>query len=201
VSDETAMTEEPVDGDAPAEVAGPSESSAEVAGSSGGPDAPLSQDELRAALAEAPVATAADGSEGPPTAPRRSLSGKSLGTGRRKEAVARVRVVPGTGRFELNGRPLEDYFPTRAHRMQVTAPLRLVGHEKDVDVIARLHGGGTSGQAGALSLGIARALIDLDESFRPTLKAEGMLRRDPREKERRKYGLKKARKAPQYSKR
>ncbi len=125
----------------------------------------------------------------------------SNGTGRRKEAVARVRVVPGTGRIELNGRPMEEYFPTRAHRMIVTAPLRLVGKEKDLDVLARLDGGGVSGQAGALRHGIARALIELDPELRPALKQEGMLTRDAREKERRKYGLKKARKAPQFSKR
>jgi small subunit ribosomal protein S9 len=127
--------------------------------------------------------------------------GPSLGTGRRKEAVARVRLTPGTGRFELNGRPLEDVFPSRAHRMVVTAPLRVVGREKDFDVIARLDGGGVSGQAGALRHGLARALIEFDPELRPQLKSEGFLRRDAREKERRKYGLKKARKAPQYSKR
>jgi small subunit ribosomal protein S9 len=122
-------------------------------------------------------------------------------TGRRKEAVARVRLVPGTGTFQLNGRSLEDYFPARAHRMIVGAPLRTVGKDKDFDVVARIEGGGVNGQAGALRLGIARALIELDPELRPVLKAEGYLRRDPREKERRKYGLKKARKAPQYSKR
>jgi small subunit ribosomal protein S9 len=128
-------------------------------------------------------------------------TGPTLGTGRRKEAVARVRLVPGSGSYRLNGRSLEEYFPTRAHRMQVTSPLRLVGHDRDLDVIARLAGGGTSGQAGALQLGIARALLEMDGSLRPALKADGLLTRDPREKERRKYGLKKARKAPQYSKR
>lgn len=122
-------------------------------------------------------------------------------TGRRKEAVARVRLVPGEGNFTLNGRTLDDYFTTRAHRMVVSEPLRLAGKEKDFDVIARIEGGGVSGQAGALRLGIARALIELDPELRPTLKAEGFLSRDAREKERRKYGLKKARKAPQYSKR
>ena len=122
-------------------------------------------------------------------------------TGRRKEAVARVRLVPGTGTFQLNGRSLEDYFPARAHRMIVGAPLRTVGKDKDFDVVARIEGGGVNGQAGALRLGIARALIELEPELRPVLKAEGYLRRDPREKERRKYGLKKARKAPQYSKR
>ena len=124
-----------------------------------------------------------------------------IATGRRKEAVVRVRLVPGDGSFQLNGRSLDEYFTTRAHRMVVAAPLRLVGREKDLDVIARIEGGGVSGQAGALRLGIARALIEIDPELRPSLKAEGFLRRDPREKERRKYGLKKARKAPQYSKR
>ena len=123
------------------------------------------------------------------------------GTGRRKEAVVRVRLVPGTGQFTLNGRTLEDYFPTRAHRMVVQSPLRLVGKEKELDVVAKLSGGGVSGQAGALRHGIARALVELEPEFRPALKAEGFLRRDAREKERRKYGLKKARKAPQFSKR
>jgi small subunit ribosomal protein S9 len=124
-----------------------------------------------------------------------------LGTGRRKEAVARVRIIPGTGQFELNGRTLEEYFPSRSHRMIVSGPLRAVGKEKELDVLALLDGGGVSGQAGALRHGIARALLELDPELRPTLKSEGMLTRDAREKERRKYGLKKARKAPQYSKR
>jgi len=122
-------------------------------------------------------------------------------TGRRKEAVARVRLIPGSGNFDINGRSLEDYFPTRVHRMVAGAPLRLVGREKDYDVIATIRGGGIAGQAGAIRLGIARALIDIDPELRPQMKAEGFLRRDAREKERRKYGLKKARKAPQYSKR
>ena len=122
-------------------------------------------------------------------------------TGRRKEAVARVRLVAGTGTFQLNGRTLEDFFPARAHRMIVAAPLRATGRDKDLDVLAKIEGGGVSGQAGALRLGIARALIDMDPELRPVLKKEGFLTRDAREKERRKYGLKKARKAPQYSKR
>jgi small subunit ribosomal protein S9 len=123
------------------------------------------------------------------------------GTGRRKEAVARVRIVPGTGRFDLNGRTLEEYFPSRTQRVTATAPLRAAGKEKEVDVIAHMEGGGATGQAGALRHGIARALIELDASLRPALKREGFLTRDAREKERRKYGLKKARKAPQFSKR
>jgi small subunit ribosomal protein S9 len=122
-------------------------------------------------------------------------------TGRRKEAIARVRMSPGTGRIEVNGRSLEEYFPTRAHRMIVASPLRLVEKDKDFDIIARITGGGTAGQAGALRHAISRALIDVEPELRSVLKAEGMLTRDSREKERRKYGLKKARKAPQYSKR
>jgi small subunit ribosomal protein S9 len=124
-----------------------------------------------------------------------------IATGRRKEAVARVRLMEGTGSYRLNGRSMDEFFPTRAHRMIVSSPLRLAGKDKDLDVVARIEGGGVSGQAGALRLGIARALIDLDPELRPLLKKEGFLTRDPREKERRKYGLKKARKAPQYSKR
>ena len=130
----------------------------------------------------------------PPTAAK-------LTTGRRKEAVARVRLAPGSGGYSINGRTLDEYFPTRVHRMVAASPLRLVGREKDFDVIASIRGGGISGQAGALRLGIARALLELDPELRAQLKAEGYLMRDAREKERRKYGLKKARKAPQYSKR
>jgi small subunit ribosomal protein S9 len=124
-----------------------------------------------------------------------------IATGRRKEAVARVRLMEGTGSYQLNGRSLDEFFPTRANRMIVSSPLRQAGKDKDLDVVARIEGGGVSGQAGALRLGIARALIELDPELRPLLKKEGFLTRDPREKERRKYGLKKARKAPQYSKR
>ena len=124
-----------------------------------------------------------------------------ISTGRRKEAIARVRLLPGSGNFDINGRSLDDYFPTRVHRMVAVAPLRLVGREKDFDVIATIEGGGVAGQAGAIRLGIARALIEVEPELRGQLKAEGYLMRDAREKERRKYGLKKARKAPQYSKR
>lgn len=124
-----------------------------------------------------------------------------LFTGRRKEAVARVRLVPGSGGFAINGRSLEEYFPTRVHRMVAQSPLRVVGREKDYDVVASIEGGGMAGQAGAMRLGISRALIELDPDLRAQLKSEGYLSRDAREKERRKYGLKKARKAPQFSKR
>lgn len=130
-----------------------------------------------------------------------ALTQAKLITGRRKEAVARVRLTPGTGEFTVNERPLDEYFPTRVHRMVAVSPLKLLGREKDYDVVVTIKGGGVSGQAGAVRLGLARALIDLDPELRPQLKAEGYLSRDAREKERRKYGLKKARKAPQYSKR
>ncbi len=123
-------------------------------------------------------------------------------TGRRKEAVARVRLVPGTGQWKINGRELGDYFPNKVHQQIVNEPFVSLGAIGKFDVIARLHGGGTSGQAGALRLGVARALNDIDaDGNRPTLKKAGFLTRDPRAKERKKYGLKKARKAPQYSKR
>lgn len=124
-----------------------------------------------------------------------------LSTGRRKEAVARVRLLPGSGEFTVNGRPIDEYFPTRVHRMVARAPLTALERERDYDITASIHGGGIAGQAGAVRLGVARALIELDPELRAQLKAEGFLTRDPREKERRKYGLKKARKAPQYSKR
>ena len=123
------------------------------------------------------------------------------GTGRRKEAIVRVRLVEGTGTFKLNGRPLDDYFPNPTHRRVITEPLRVTNTLERYDVIASLVGGGISGQAGALRHGISRALIDLDEEFRGDLKKRGFLTRDAREVERKKYGLKKARKAPQYSKR
>ncbi len=123
-------------------------------------------------------------------------------TGRRKEAVARVRIVPGTGQWTINGRSLESYFPNKVHQQEVNDPFTSIGAEGKFDVIARIHGGGISGQAGALRLGIARALNAIDEEGnRPILKKAGFLTRDPRAKERKKYGLKKARKAPQYSKR
>ena len=122
-------------------------------------------------------------------------------TGRRKEAVARVRLRPGTGVITCNKRSFEDYFTSSVHRLLVTEPLRLVEQAETYDIDATLDGGGPAGQAGALRLGIARALIDIDPEQRTTLKAAGLLTRDARKKESKKYGLKKARKAPQYSKR
>jgi small subunit ribosomal protein S9 len=121
--------------------------------------------------------------------------------GRRKEAVVRVRLMPGSGQWNLNGRSLEEYFPNKVHQQLVKDPLVTLERTGAFDVIARLSGGGISGQAGALRLGIARALLISDEEGRPALKKAGFLTRDARVKERKKYGLKKARKAPQYSKR
>jgi small subunit ribosomal protein S9 len=122
-------------------------------------------------------------------------------TGRRKRAVARVRLRPGTGKIVVNRREVAEYFPSETHRMVLTEPLRITNTAEVYDVDATLGGGGPSGQAGALRLGIARALGELDAELRPELKRAGFLTRDPREKESKKYGLKKARKAPQYSKR
>ena len=122
-------------------------------------------------------------------------------TGRRKAAVARVRLRPGSGVVTVNRRPLDEYFPSATHRMIITEPLRLVEKAESYDVDTTLDGGGISGQAGALRLGIARALAELDPEVRVPLKRAGFLTRDAREKESKKYGLKKARKAPQYSKR
>ena len=122
-------------------------------------------------------------------------------TGRRKQAVARVRLRPGTGKNTINKRTFEDYFPSPTHRMIATEPLRLAEVENDYDVDATMDGGGVAGQAGALRLGIARSLVELNEEGRSLQKKAGFLTRDPREKESKKAGLKKARKAPQYSKR
>ena len=121
--------------------------------------------------------------------------------GRRKEAIVRVRIIPGTGAFTLNGRSLEAYFPNKVHQQLVREPLSVAERVDTLDVIANLRGGGVTGQAGALRLAIARALCELDVDDRPALKKAGFLNRDARVKESKKYGLKQARKAPQYSKR
>ena len=121
--------------------------------------------------------------------------------GRRKEAVVRVRLVAGTGQFRLNGRSIEEYFPNKVHQQLIREPLVILEKGEQYDVIGILNGGGVSGQAGALRLAIARALIEVEPDDRPALKKAGFLTRDPRVTERKKYGLKKARKAPQYSKR
>ena len=132
---------------------------------------------------------------------RQVLTGQAGGTGRRKEAIARVRIAAGTGRWLINDRTLDGYFPNKVHQQLVNEPFVALGAEDRFDVTATIKGGGVSGQAGALRLGIARALVLIDPESRPALKKAGFLTRDARVKERKKYGLKKARKAPQYSKR
>ena len=134
--------------------------------------------------------------------PREISDTPGAATGRRKEAIARVRLTPGTGQWVVNGKPLDVYFPDKVHQQLVNEPFKVLDVEGRYDVVARLHGGGASGQAGALRLGIARALNAVDaEASRPALKKAGLLTRDARVPERKKAGLKKARKAPQYSKR
>lgn len=150
-------------------------------------------EELSTYTSETAVAAATHG---------QSMTAPGAGTGRRKEAIARVRLVPGSGSWTLNGRSLEDYFPNKLHQQEVNEPFVTAGLVGSYDVIVRIAGGGTSGQAGAVSLGIARALNAIDaEASRAALKKAGLLTRDARIKERKKAGLKKARKAPQYSKR
>ena len=124
-----------------------------------------------------------------------------IGTGRRKKAIARVRLVPGTGKITINKKDLEDYFPLEILRREVRRPFEVTGSEGKFDVIALVNGGGTTDQAGALRHGVSRALVEADAEYRPALKTAGFLTRDPRMKERKKYGLKKARRASQFSKR
>ena len=164
------------------------------------------------AVDEAPAAGSSDaaadsGAEAaaPTPAPARTprpIADRPVGaTGRRKEAIARVRLVAGTGVWSINGRTLEDYFPNKVHQQIANEPFVTLDLVDRYDVLVRVQGGGISGQAGAVRLGIARALLLTDDDARPPLKKAGFLTRDPRAKERKKYGLKKARKAPQYSKR
>jgi small subunit ribosomal protein S9 len=179
--------------EAPAEAAEPEPTEPESADPEG--TAPES-----AELDAAPV------EEAPAEAPSRTLEelaadARYYATGKRKTAVARVIIRPGTGQFEFNGRSLEVYFPRRVHQAVVRQPLEIVGFADRVDVRARIHGGGISGQADAVRHGIAKALIEADPALRGELKRRQLLTRDPREKERRKAGLKKARKRPQFSKR
>ena len=149
------------------------------------------------ASAETTVSAATPG----PTRPAATHGTPKPIVGRRKEAIVRVRLLPGAGNFALNGRSLESYFPNKVHQQIVKEPLVTVDKVEMYDISANLRGGGVSGQAGALRLAIARALISLEPDDRPALKKAGFLTRDARETERKKYGLKKARKAPQYSKR
>ena len=123
------------------------------------------------------------------------------GTGRRKSSVARVRLYPGTGVITINGRDIDDYFGLETLKLIVNQPLDLTNNVGKFDIVANVNGGGISGQAGAIRHGLSRALVELNPEFRPTLKAAGFMTRDPRMKERKKYGLKAARRAPQFSKR
>ena len=123
------------------------------------------------------------------------------GTGRRKSSVARVRVYPGTGKITINDRDIDSYFGLETLKLIVRQPLALTGTTEKFDIVVRVAGGGVTGQAGAIRHGLSRALLQFDESLRPTLKKAGFLTRDPRMKERKKYGLKAARRAPQFSKR
>ncbi|NYE95234.1 small subunit ribosomal protein S9 [Psychromicrobium silvestre] len=167
-------------------------------------------EELNTEVAEAPeeevltsyTSESAGATESAPKKERPALTVPGSAVGRRKEAIARVRVVPGTGKWVVNGRELADYFPNKLHQQEVNEPFKILDLDGAYDVIARIHGGGPSGQAGALRLGVARSLNEIDEeNNRPTLKKAGFLTRDARVIERKKAGLKKARKAPQYSKR
>ena len=160
------------------------------------------------AYAEAEVAEEAEGEAQEPEpapAPREvkelAADARYQATGKRKTSVARVIIKPGTGEYRVNGRTLEDFFPRPTLQKAVRAPLETAGYEERMDVVARIHGGGVSAQAGALRHGIARALVEAEPSLRTELKRRGYLTRDPREKERKKAGLKKARKRPQFSKR
>ena len=123
------------------------------------------------------------------------------GTGRRKSSIARVMLTPGTGKFIINGRTFEDYIPSAATRLDVSQPLDLTENQKSFDINVNVYGGGITGQAGAIRHGITRALLEVNSDYRPTLKAAGLITRDPRAVERKKYGLRKARRAPQFSKR
>jgi small subunit ribosomal protein S9 len=163
---------------------------------------PISSD---AAIVAAPAAPAAPMPSAPATKSRsaKSTKGSHLAqtVGRRKEAIVRVRLTPGTGVFTLNGRTLDSYFPNKLHQQLVREPLVVAERTESFDVFANLRGGGITGQAGALRLAIARALSEVNPDDRPALKKAGFLTRDARVTESKKYGLKKARKAPQYSKR
>ncbi len=160
-----------------------------------------------AAAAEEAVPTSytsesAPASDAAPKKERPALTVPGAAVGRRKQAIARVRVVPGTGKWIVNGRELDDYFPNKLHQQEVNEPFRILDLDGAYDVMARIHGGGPSGQAGALRLGVARSLNGIDEeNNRAILKKAGFLTRDARVIERKKAGLKKARKAGQYSKR
>jgi len=166
-------------------------------------EVPAEAVEASVEVPEAPVEVPADVAAAPSVPSIPSIpAGQAIQTvGRRKRAIARVRLVPGSGKYVVNGKTLEDYFPSKVHQQTVAEPFVTVEAGDNFDVLVNIKGGGSTGQAGALRLGIARALLEVDPNMRPALKAAGFLTRDSREKESKKYGLKKARKAPQYSKR
>jgi small subunit ribosomal protein S9 len=195
-NEEDVMTDNTDEPQAPAETEAPA---AEAAGTAVATDeTPVIETVVAVPAAPAPT--------GPATRSRAAKSAKGAShlaqtVGRRKEAIVRVRVVAGTGTFTLNGRPLESYFPNKVHQQLVREPLVITEKAESFDIIANLRGGGITGQAGALRLAVARALIEVNPDDRPALKKAGFLTRDARVTESKKYGLKKARKAPQYSKR
>jgi small subunit ribosomal protein S9 len=161
-------------------------------------DAPIVDDDADTST----VAYSSESAQAPDAPPRHATIAPGAATGRRKEAVARVRITPGTGKWAVNGRDLDSYFPNKVHQQIVNEPFVLTDLVGRFDVAARIHGGGITGQAGALRLGVSRALNEIDlDANRALLKKAGMLTRDARVKERKKAGLKKARKAPQFSKR
>jgi small subunit ribosomal protein S9 len=194
---------EAVAAEAPEVVEAPAEATAQAAVEPAEPEAapppapePEPESAEQPADAEQPAAA-----EQPRTLAELAADARYFATGKRKSSVARVIIRPGSGQFDLNGRTLDDYFPRRTHQAVVRQPLEVAGYGDRIDVRARIHGGGISGQADAVRHGIARALIEADPALRPELKRRQLLTRDPREKERRKAGLKKARKRPQFSKR
>ncbi len=164
-----------------------------------GPADPAAEPHVSEYTTETPDAAAVAAAK--PAARKPVVTGNALGTGRRKKAIARVRIMPGTGKYRINDRSLDEYFPNKVHQQLINEPFVTLGADDQFDVVARITGGGVTGQAGALRLGVARSLILVDPASRPALKRAGFLTRDPRATERKKAGLKKARKAPQYSKR
>jgi small subunit ribosomal protein S9 len=164
-------------------------------------DAASTDDEFGAEVPSEYTTETAQDAPARAAARRPVVTGHAGGTGRRKEAIARVRILPGSGQWTINGRTLDVYFPNKVHQQLVNEPFVTLGAENQFDVVALISGGGVTGQAGALRLGVTRSLILLDPESRPPLKKAGFVTRDARVKERKKYGLKKARKAPQYSKR
>jgi small subunit ribosomal protein S9 len=197
-ADETTAQPQPSDEPAPEAVAPPDSAPEQAAddGPAEGPTTPAPQEPE-----QAPTGEPGAGEDTPTKLAELAADARYFATGKRKSAVARVILLPGSGRFELNGRSLEIYFPRGTHQAVVKQPLEVAGFVGRIDVRARIHGGGTSGQADAVRHGIAKALIEADPGLRGELKRRQLLTRDPRVKERRKAGLKKARKRPQFSKR